>query len=227
MISVKAIARLGRPVFRIVREEIRIGILFSTQFLFKAVRGNADILVLGAIASAEVLGSYSIARRILDSSYLSVEALNRLIYPGSASAALQGITKTIERAYNVLKAALFIATGSALVIFIIAPFLPLLFGDEYVSLPVITRVLCWAVLPMAVAATALEALGASGRQDIRAKIWNSGNLIGSVVVAFFTWSFSISGTIGSYFMVETAIAAAVWIALLRLRRNEEVFAPAK
>ncbi|MCW8282588.1 MULTISPECIES: Wzx-type polysaccharide biosynthesis protein UppX [Agrobacterium] len=227
VISVKAIGRLGRPVFRIVREEIRIGILFSTQFLFKAVRGNADILVLGAIASAEVLGSYSIARRILDSSYLSVEALNRLIYPGSASAALQGISKTIERAYNVLKAALFIATGSALAIFIIAPFLPLLFGDEYVSLPTITRVLCWAVLPMAVAATALEALGASGRQDIRAKIWNSGNLIGSVVVAFFTWSFSISGTIGSYFIVETAIAAAVWVALLRLRRSEEAFAAVK
>ena len=226
VISVKAIGRLGRPVFRIVREEIRIGVLFSTQFLFKAVRGNADILVLGAIASAEVLGSYSIARRILDSSYLSVEALNRLIYPGSASAALQGIGKT-ERAYNVLKAALFIAAGSALAIFIIAPFLPLLFGDEYVSLPVITRVLCWAVLPMAVAATALEALGASGRQDIRAKIWNSGNLIGSVVVALFTWSFSISGTIGSYFIVETAIAAAVWIALLRLRRDGEAFAPAK
>ncbi|MNL11068.1 hypothetical protein D3C87_1318890 [compost metagenome] len=126
-----------------------------------------------------------------------------------------------------LKAALVIAVGSALVIFIIAPFLPILFGDEYVSLPIITRILCWVVLPMAVAATALEALGASGRQDIRAKIWNSGNLIGSVIVAFLTWSFSISGTIGSYFFVEAAIAAAVWIALLRLRRNEEAFAPAK
>ncbi len=226
-ISLKAIGRLGKPVFRIVREEIRSGILFSTQFLFKAVRGNADILVLGAVASDEVLGSYSIARRILESSYLSIEALNRLIYPGSASAALQGIGKMIERARNVLKAALFIAAGSAVTIFIIAPFLPLLFGDEFVSLPFITRMLCWVVLPMAVAATALEALGASGRQDIRAKIWNSGNIIGSVVVALSSWSFGVSGTIGAYFLVEIAIAAAVWIALLRLRRHDEALLPAR
>jgi O-antigen/teichoic acid export membrane protein len=219
-VSVKAISRLGKPVYRLVRDEIRIGILFSTQFLFKAVRGNADILLLGAVASAEVLGSYSIARRILESSYLSVEALNRLIYPGSASAAMQGISKTIERAFNVLKAALVIAFGSAAVIFIIAPFLPLLFGSEYVSLPIITRVLCWAVVPMAISATALEALGASGRQGVRAKIWNSGNLGGSIIVALCTWSFSISGTIGSYFLVEIGIATAVWIALLRLRREE-------
>ena len=224
VVSVKAISRLGKPIYRLVRDEIRIGILFSTQFLFKAVRGNADILLLGAVASAEVLGSYSIARRILESSYLSVEALNRLIYPGSASAAMQGISKTIERAFNVLKAALVIAFGSALVIFIIAPFLPLLFGSEYVSLPIITRVLCWAVLPMAISATALEALGASGRQGVRAKIWNSGNLGGSVVVALCTWNFSIYGTIGSYFLVEIGIATAVWIALLRLRREEPQFA---
>jgi O-antigen/teichoic acid export membrane protein len=219
-VSLRAIRRLGKPIYQLVREEIRIGILFSTQFLFKAVRGNADILVLGAIASAEVLGSYSIARRILDSSYLSVEALNRLIYPGSASAALQGISKTIERACSLLKAALVIAFGSATVIFIMAPFLPMLFGQEYVSLPIITRVLCWAVLPMAIAAIALEALGAYGRQDIRAKIWNGGNLIGAVLVALSTWFFSVAGTIGSFFLVEIGIAAAVWIALLRLRRSE-------
>lgn len=209
--------RLGAPQFRIVHEEIRIGILFSTQFFFKAVRGNADILVLGAFASAETVGSYSIARRILDSSYLSVEALNRLIYPGSASLAMQGMGKTIERAKSILKAALVIAIGSAGVITILAPFLPLLFGQEYVSLPTLTRILCWAVLPMAVAATALEALGASGHQNIRAKIWNSGNLIGSFLVALTTWAFGIYGTLGSYFIVEIGIATAVWMALLSMR----------
>jgi O-antigen/teichoic acid export membrane protein len=219
VICLNATKRLGAPLFTIVREEIRIGILFSTQFFFKAVRGNADILILGALASAEILGSYSIARRILDSSYLSVEALNRLIYPGSASLAMQGMGKTIERAKGILKAALVIAFGSAGVITIFAPLLPLLFGQEYVSLPTLTRILCWAVLPMAVAATALEALGASGHQNIRAKIWNSGNLIGSLLVALTTWAFGIYGTLGSYFIVEIGIALAVWMALLSLRNS--------
>jgi O-antigen/teichoic acid export membrane protein len=224
LISLKAIGSLGKPVFKLVREEIRIGVLFSTQFFFKAIRGNADILLLGAVASAEALGSYSIARRILESSCLSVEALNRLVYPGSASAAMQGMAKTVERAFNVLKAALLIACGSALTIFIIAPFLPWLFGEEYVSLSTFTRLLCWAVIPMAIGATALEALGASGRQGTRAKIWNTGNLVGSVLVAFCTWSLGAYGTIGSYFVVEIAIAAAVWIALIRIRHHGPIAA---
>ena len=45
------ILRLGRPRYEIVREEIRIGALFSTQFIFKAVRQNTDILVLGLFTS--------------------------------------------------------------------------------------------------------------------------------------------------------------------------------
>lgn len=227
VVSVIAIRNLGAPKFRIVRDEIRIGILFSTQFLFRALRGNADILLLSAVASAEVLGSYSIARRILESSYLSIEALNRLIYPGSASAAIKGIAKTVERARNVLKAALLIAVGSATTITIIAPLLPWLFGDEYVSLSGLTRILCWAVLPMAVSATAFEALGASGRQATRALIWNTGNVAGSVLVAFCTWTLGINGTVGSYFVVEIAIAIAVWVAFLRIRDDEPELVVAK
>ncbi|MNE79609.1 hypothetical protein D3C80_1761100 [compost metagenome] len=72
---------------------------------------------------------------------------------------------------------------------------------------------------MAVAATALEALGASGYQNIRAKIWNSGNLVGSLLVALATWAFGIYGTLGSYFIVEIGIATAVWMALLSLRNS--------
>lgn len=217
LIAWRAVARLGRPKFQIVSDEIKIGVLFSTQFLFKALRGNADILVLGTVASSEVLSSYSIARRMLDSSYLSVEALNRLIYPGSAAAALNGMSHVIARSYQVLKASIVIALGSAIAIFIIAPFLPLLFSDDYVSLPGLTRIMCWMVIPMAIASTALEAIGAAGYQSIRAKIWNSGNILGSIVVALATYYFGISGTLSAYYFVEIAIAVAVWWALLRLK----------
>jgi O-antigen/teichoic acid export membrane protein len=221
LIALRAVNRLGRPVFRLVHDEIKIGFLFSTQFLFKALRGNADVLVLGAVASAEVLSSYSIARRMLDSSYLSVEALNRLIYPGSAAAALSGMGHVIARAVNVLKASLLIAFGSALTIFIFAPFLPLLFGESYTSLPSFTRIMCWLIIPLAIASSALEALGAAGHQSIRAKIWNSGNVLGAILVAGATYQFGINGTFGAYYFVEIAIAAAVWWALLNLRKTAE------
>lgn len=213
-IALWAIRGLGRPVMTLVRDEIRIGFLFSTQFLFKAIRGNADLLVLGAVASSEILGSYSVARRILESSYLSIEALNRLIYPGSAARAVGGVHHAYERTRKVAMASIGIATGSAAVIFLIAPYLPILFGAEYVSLPWLTQAICWIVIPMGIYSTALEALGAAGLQGARAAIWNTGNILGAAAVGLATWRMGIGGTVWSYYLVEIGIAVAAWWVLL-------------
>ncbi len=201
---------LGLPKLTILKEEIRIGFLFSTQFVFRAIRGNADLLILGTVAGAEILGSYSVARRILESSFLSIEALNRLIYPGSAAKAANGIHNAWQRTRKVAVAAVGISIASAMAIFIIAPFLPLLFGDEYVSLVWLTRVLCWVVVPMGAYAAALEVLGAAGLQGSRAAILNSGNLVGSAIVALATYTFGIFGTLTSYYLVEIAVGIASW-----------------
>lgn len=206
--------QLGMPRLTLVFDEIRIGFLFSTQFLFKAIRGNADLLVLGTVASAEIVGSYSVARRILESSYLSVEALNRLIYPGSAARAANGIHNAWERTRKVAAATAVIATASAVAIFSLAPVLPWLFGSEYVSLVWLTRALCWIVIPMGIYSAALEALGAAGLQGTRAAIWNSGNLLGSALVALATYGFAITGTIASYYTVELCILVAAWWVLI-------------
>jgi O-antigen/teichoic acid export membrane protein len=213
-VAVFSIRGLGRPRFELVRNEIRIGVLFSTQFIFRALRQNADMLVLSAVAGAEVLGSYSLARRILDSSYTSVEALNRLIYPGSASAAVNGVHGALERTKKVLVAACVIATASATAIFILAPLLPWLFGDEYVSLVGFTQILCWAVIATAIYAVALEALGASGLQGARAAILNSTNLIGAGIVALATWWFAANGTFAAYYLLEISTAVIAWVVLL-------------
>ncbi|MCO5156574.1 MAG: lipopolysaccharide biosynthesis protein [Aquamicrobium sp.] len=214
-VALMATRRLGWPQWTIVREEIRIGLLFSTQFLFKALRGNADLLVLGVVASSEILGSYSITRRLVESSYLSIEALNRLIYPGSAQIAVSGIHNAAGRIRRVLLAALFISFGTATAMFILSPWLPLIFGAEYVSLVWLTRALCWVVVLMAVYVVALEALGAAGLQGARAAILNTGNILGAGLVALATWEWSIGGTLASYYVVELGIAVAAWIVLLR------------
>lgn len=214
IVAIWAIRGFGAPRWTIVRDEIRIGLLFSTQFLFKAIRGNADLLVLGAVASSEILGSYSVARRILESSYLSVEALNRLIYPGSAARAVSGVHHAYERTRKVALAAAVIATGSAIAIFVLAPFLPILFGADYISLPWLTQAICWIVIPMGIYSTALEALGAAGLQGARATIWNTGNLLGAGVVGLATWQAGIMGTLVSYYLVEIAIAIAAWWVLM-------------
>lgn len=221
IISIVALQYLGKPKFGIVKDEVRIGILFASQFFFKAVRSNADILVLSAVASTEIIGSYSIARRLMEASYMSVEALNRIMYPGSAATALSGMENLFQRARRMLTVTTVIAAVAACFVWFISPWLPMLFGQEYVSLVWLNRAVCWIVIPMAVCATAFEAIGASGQQNIRARIANGASVAGAALVALAAWKVGIDGVVASFYLIEIMTAIMAWRALLGLRKRAE------
>lgn len=207
--------RLGRPSFGIVRDEIKIGALFSTQFIFKAVRQNTDILVLGFFTSAEIVASYGVARRVLDSSYLSIEALNRLIYPGSAIALMSGFHSAIGRVRKVLFAGVGIAFCAAVAVYLLAPLMPVLFGEEYRSMVGFTQVICWVVIPTAISSVALEAFGAAGRQDVRAIIYNGANILAAFTGALGAYLAGASGAFASLYGIEIAVAIVACTVLWR------------
>lgn len=213
--AVVLILRLGRPRLELVRDEIRIGALFSTQFIFKAIRQNSDIVVLGLFTSPEIVGSYGVARRVLDSSYLSIEALNRLIYPGSAIAMIHGFHAAWARVRRVLTAAIGIAMLAAIAVFVLAPLMPVLFGDEYPSMVGFTRLLCWLVIPIAISSVSLEAFGAAGRQDVRAIIYNTANIGAALLMALAIAFAGVDGAFASSYVVEIALAIVACAALLR------------
>ena len=220
--AVPLIWRLGAPKYTIVREELKIGALFSTQFIFKAIRQNTDLLVLGMFTSAEIVGSYGVARRVLDSSYLSVEALNRLIYPGSAVALMNGFHSAYGRVLKVSMAAIVISACAAIAVYILSPLMPVLFGADYPSMVEFTRTLCWVVVPMAIGSVALEAFGAAGRQDIRAVIYNSANIGAAVLVAGAIFLLGIDGAFASSYAVEILTAIAAWMVLMRFVQADRI-----
>ena len=211
-----ALKKLGRPKFRLVREELRLGLFFSIPFILKAARQNADLLVLSLVTSAEIVASYSVARRIIDSSYLSVDALNRIVYPGTAKASQDGLHLATERVRKIFGAALAISVGAALAIFILAPVLPYLFGHDYTSLVPFVRILCWVVIPVGCWAIAVEALGASGNQGARATVMGLGSLLGAGLAAWATWYAPPAGTFVSYYVIEIAMAIAAWLVYFRV-----------
>jgi O-antigen/teichoic acid export membrane protein len=214
------LVRLGTPKYTIVRDEIRIGVLFSTQFVFKAVRQNTDLLVLSMVAGAEAVASYGVARRLLDSSFLSVEALNRLIYPGSAVVLEGGFHRASNRVRKVMSAAAAISGLAALAMFVFAPLIAFVFGHQYVSLVSFTRAMCWLAVPMAVTSVSMEVFGAAGRQGIRAMITNTANLIAAGLVGFTTLQLGVTGAFLSSYGVEIATAAVAISVLVHFIRQD-------
>lgn len=221
---IAALRGLGRPVYRIVREELPQGLYFSIPFILRAVRQNADLLVLSLVSTAEIVASYSVARRMLESSYLAVEALNRLIYPGSARAAEHGLHNAVGRVRKVLLAAAGISLCAAVALFVLAPLLPYIFGHDYVSLVSFVRILCWVVVFIGVWSVAVEALGASGHQKQRAAVMGTGSLAGAALAAWATWYAPPTGTFISFYIIEFMMVIASWAAFARIVRRDRAAA---
>jgi len=213
---VAALRPLGPPRFRIVREELRLGLYFSIPFILKAARQNADLVVLSLVTSAEIMSSYSVARRIIESSYLSVDALNRILYPGTARASAAGLHHASARVGRIFLVALAISVAAAVAVFLLAPVLPYLFGHEYTSLVQFVRYLCWVLIPVSCWAIALEALGAAGHQGSRGAVLGGGSLLGAALAAWATWCAPPAGTIVSYYVIEIVMTIAAWLVYFRV-----------
>ncbi|MBF0679008.1 MAG: lipopolysaccharide biosynthesis protein [Devosia sp.] len=219
-IAVRSVLFLGPPEWVVRREELRNGLLFTTPFILRALRQNVDLLLLAALANPEVVASYAVARRIIDSAYLSVEALNRLVYPGSAAATKEGLHHALGRFRKVFGASMGISVLTVVGIIVTAPILPWLFGAEYVSLPGYTQLLAPSIIFIAGWATAVEALGASGHHLPRAIVFNGGVALGGVVIALATWFYGINGTFVATYASELGTALAGWLVLLRLAEKD-------
>ena len=210
---------LGRPRFAILREELKPGILFSSQFVMRAVRSNVDLLVIGLFAPLATVGSYGVARRVVDSGYLAIDALNRLLYPRLARESRGGLHRALPLARRALVAALALGAVTGLALFLLAPALPALFGRQYQELSFFVRCLAGTIGLVGAWAAAVDLLGASGRQDARAWILNGANLLGSVLIAVATWLAAPAGTFIALYLIEGAIVVIAWWVLLRLARR--------
>ena len=219
-----ALRHYGRPRWRIMREEVKLGVYFSTPYVFQALRQNADFLVLSAVVSHEVIGSYSMARRIVDTSVLTVTALYRLSYPKLARASEHGLRAAVPLISGILVSATAIAVVTSIGVYFTASFMPRLFGRDFGDMVPYLHVMCWAMILVTFQNVAAETLGASGRHRIRAAVFNAGCLIGSATAAILSYVFLLSGTFAAIYIVEGALAIAFWVILIRIIQREQVAA---
>lgn len=211
---------LGRPRWTLMRDEIKLGFYFCTPYIFQALRQSADLLVLNVVAPPEVVGSFSMARRILDTSALSATALYRMTYPRMARATQAGLRAAWPLIVNVLKLAVGIAVVTSIGTFVAASAMPWLFGRDFGRMVGFLHLMCWALIPVTVHTVAAEALGASAMHWARAALYNGGSLAGAGLAALLTWLLNIEGTFTALYVVEISLAVAFWSTLTTFLRRE-------
>lgn len=207
------VLKLGKPVFRILSSEIKQGLYFSSQFVFISLKQNADLLIISLIMPTTVVGTYGIVRRLVDSSRLSLEALNRLTYPKLVHKSLSGMSAVLSLSKKLLIINICIAVVTAIGMFICAPYLPLLFGTDYQGLVGFTRILCWLIVLMALWAPPLELLGAIGKHKARSIIFNTVNIAAIGLLALGSWINAPYGTFAAMYLIDVALICAAWFGI--------------
>ncbi len=204
---------LGKPVWQVDHRELGLGFHFTTPNLVDALRQNADRLVLGVVAAPSVLGSYGTASRMAQTSQIVVHALNRIVYPKFAQKAHLGIRGVVPLAVRYLLAVLALATFTAIGIYLIAPWMPVLLGPSYDGVIFDLQVLCWLLIPVAAQTVPYDVFGALDRHSRRAVVYNAIGLIGACVTAALVYVYGLSGAFVAAYAVQLAITASLWVTL--------------
>ena len=202
VVGVLLLFRLGWPIFRVDRSELRLGFYYSTPFAIEALGQNVDRFVLGLVAPAIVLGNYGVASRMAQVSQVVIAALNRILYPAFAQRKELGVAKIRGDATRYLTVIVILSIATATGVFAIAPLMPIILGPKYAGVVSDLRVLCWLIVPVAMQTVPYDILGAFDHHPRRASIFNSVTLAGAAGTAVAVYIFGVTGAFASVYIVQ-------------------------
>lgn len=220
VLAIATLRPFPTPIWRIDRHELRLGFHFSTPTFVDAVRQNLDRIMLGAIGNALAVGSYGTAMRIVQTSQVVVWSFNRLAYRIFAARAHLGPRGILPMAIRYLLVVAIIASATSIGLFVTAPLVPTVVGHQYAPVTGDLRVLCWLLIPIAIRELAYDIFGALDQHHVRAAIYNYISVAGAALTAAGVYFFGVSGAFVSVYLVQMALAVAMWLQLIRAARTE-------
>lgn len=209
--------RLVPPVWRIDAKELTLGFHFSTPIVVYALRSNIDRIVLGMVASPSVIGAYAVAMRLTFlSKTVVVNALNRIMYPKFVKRMRRGKGGSLRIAVSYTIVLMGLSTTTACCLYLTAPYLPVLLGEEYREVIFDLRVVCWLLIPMSMTSVPYDLLGAVDHHRLRSKYHNRISFLGAVVSAIVIYIFGIRGAFVSFYIVEISLLAGMWAVFINV-----------
>jgi O-antigen/teichoic acid export membrane protein len=214
------------PRWGLLKNQLSLGINISLSGFLIALRANVDVLVLQAVATPHLVGVYGVARRIVGTALIVPGSFDRLIYGKLAKAGKSGPLATLDLAKRYLVYSVGISAMTSASLFIIAPYVPWLFGSDFTGATGFVRILCWSVISTAIQFLAFDALNAADQHKFATIISGSTNVVGAAMVVWLGTAYGPLGIFASLYLSDMARGAALWLALTVLgRRQGQLKAP--
>ncbi len=216
---------LGKPEFHL-RElggELREGVFFAVCVSAQSSLLDIDKAMLARLVSLEATGVYAAADRLVAVAFLPIASLQVATYARFFEHGARGVRDSAQLARRLfpLAASYGILAGAAL--YLLAPFWPLVLGDEYQQ--AIPAVRWLAVLPLlkAVHFFGADALTGAGYQGTRTMVHVSIALVNVLLNAWFIPLFSWRGAAAASVISNVLMGLGIWGSVWYLARYERQF----
>ncbi len=197
---------------------LKAALPFNLNGLLITAYNRLDVVILGALASAQQLGLYAPASRIQDALMLITSSLGVIAFPLISAASARGQSDVVQTLVRRLIAiGLAISIPVAVLMTVMAPVaIRMVLGSDYIGAVTATRILVWTLPFMAVSAPLLSALAGSGNASQTTKVFAAAFLTAIVLHLSLDWWWGATGGAVASFAREPVALLVLIVIVTRL-----------
>lgn len=198
--------------FAVIRSD---GFDFSMTQACQQVNNDADKAMLLRLATADAAGLYGAAYRIVQVCLTPLLALNRTMYRRYFKAGAEGVAGALKLTLKLVPAALAYAGGTAALLWLVAPVIPILLGPKFADTIPVVHLLC--LLPALKIAqelagsvlTGADLQRGRGKAMLLTAILNVG--LNAYLIPLYSWKGAVGATLACETFLAAYLAVAVWV----------------
>ena len=213
--------RLGRPTLstRTAARRWREGFLFAVGASSASVYNDIDKTMVAALSTVGAAGVYGAASRVAATAFTPVLSVFTASYYRFFAAGARGIDGTIALARRLAAPLLGLGLAASAVLWVAAPLVPHVLGDDFASAATAIRWLALVPLLQTIFYLAGDVLTGAGHQGLRsamqvgAAVLNIG--LNLCLIPLYSWHGAAVATIAT----DAALGLALWAAVIRRSRR--------
>ena len=213
---------LGWPHFSLKRMKSGIieGSYFSISLSAQSIYNDIDKTMLARLSTLEATGIYAAAYRIIDVAFVPVRSLLAATYAKFFRYGEAGIDGALVLSKRMLPVASVMGMMAALGLFLGAPVVPLVLGDDYASSVNAIRWLAIIPLIKSVQYFGADTLTGSGYQKLRSSAQVLIAIFNIVINFWLIPNYSWLGAAWSSLISDVLLMGILWIMVLLVRKSE-------
>lgn len=211
---------LGSPVFKIgeVLTDWKDGFLFALSLSAQSIYNDIDKSMLARLSTLDATGIYAAAYRLVAVAVTPVRSILYAAYARFFQHGAQGIGGSVRYARRLLPVGLASAFLPAILLFLSAPLIPQLLGEDYAS--AVDAIRWLAFLPVLKAGNyfAADALTGAGKQGVRSAIQIAVAAVNVLLNIWLIPEYSWRGTAIASLVSDALLTMSLWVAVWYLSR---------